>query len=254
MSVPWGNSSSISALPVLAWEIMRSRPGMRRRCSSCSTMISFSTSCGVAPGHEVRTEMMRASRSGIIWMGTRTMARTPNRHTMRMPTATMIWLFDGESKHQRLDLELLGDAHRLPGSQYLVATNDHEIPASRAAIQDLDVVLMRAPYLDVHPADFHHAALLRDDPDRVVAIGLSHDAVARQQHRIVRALSSAGEHAPTYLARCSRRRCPSRYARGRYGRSRARPGIFMVTLALKVRSGTASKSMDTGVPTSTKLK
>jgi hypothetical protein len=46
-----GNSSSMSALPVLAVETIRSSPGMRPRYFSCSTTISFSTSCGAAPGH-----------------------------------------------------------------------------------------------------------------------------------------------------------------------------------------------------------
>ena len=86
MTTLWGNSSSISAVPVLAVETMRSREGMRVRYSSCSTMISFSTSWGVAPGQVVRTEITRASRSGIIWMGTLNMETTPNSVRMRMAT------------------------------------------------------------------------------------------------------------------------------------------------------------------------
>ena len=72
---------------MVAREIMRSRPGMRRRYSSCSMMISFSTSWGVAPGHWVMTVTILTSRSGIIWMGTRKMASRPNRQMISTATA-----------------------------------------------------------------------------------------------------------------------------------------------------------------------
>ena len=46
--------------------------------------ISFSTSCGVAPGHDVRTLTVRTSRSGIICTGMRIAAMIPS--TTSTPT------------------------------------------------------------------------------------------------------------------------------------------------------------------------
>ena len=79
MSVEKGNSSSISASPVLASAVIRCRPMMLARYASCSIRISFSISCGVAPAQLVLTVIVRTARSGIICTGMRIAASTPNR-------------------------------------------------------------------------------------------------------------------------------------------------------------------------------
>ncbi len=76
------------ASPMLAVDTMRRRPGSVRRYCSCSIRISFSTSCGEAPGQLVSTLMVRTSRSGIICTGTRSAALIPS--TQRIRTATAI--------------------------------------------------------------------------------------------------------------------------------------------------------------------
>src|SRR5665811_507205 len=59
---------------------IRDRLGIERRYSSCSMTISFSTSCGVAPGQRVNTVIVRTSRSGIICTGMRKAATMPSTH------------------------------------------------------------------------------------------------------------------------------------------------------------------------------
>jgi len=88
MSASKGNSSSISAEPVEAVAVISCRLGIERRYSSCSMRISFSMSCGVAPGQDVTTLMVRTCRSGIIWMGMVNAATRPS--TPTTPAMTVI--------------------------------------------------------------------------------------------------------------------------------------------------------------------
>jgi hypothetical protein len=90
ISTPKGNVSYTTALPKNAVLWTSSREGMFLRYSSCSIRISFSTSWGVAPGHWVRMEIVRASISGIICTGILVAANTPMMHIIKVHTTTGI--------------------------------------------------------------------------------------------------------------------------------------------------------------------
>lgn len=83
-SMSKGNSSSMVAQPVPAVALMRRKPATLRNTSSCASKMSFSMSCGVAPGQEVCTSTTRVSRSGIIC--TRSRARAKAKAKASMPS------------------------------------------------------------------------------------------------------------------------------------------------------------------------
>src|SRR6056297_3849220 len=193
MSTPNGKSSSMRAWPLEAVASSRCRFGMLRRYSSCSIRISFSMSCGVAPGQEVRTEMVRTSRSGIICTGMRNAATSPMTAMMSAATVVSMPLRTMASNTALVP----GHGDGLSVLQRLVAPGDHTLARLDAA-NDLHQAVELQAGLDALLGHRRRLARGLQCPHGDAAVGIANECVAGYHHRFaagVQMQGAAGGHA-----------------------------------------------------------
>ena len=78
-------------------ELIFLSPSTLLSCSSCSRVISRSTSCGLAPVQRVSTVIVGVCTSGVSCIGIRSSATTPNSEISSTPTVTLTGLLTKEA-------------------------------------------------------------------------------------------------------------------------------------------------------------